>query len=309
MVGKYIDAHGGEAALGKVASYLKTADLAFLNLEGPISDKGTKLSWKEYTFRSRTALAQGLASAGVDVVSMANNHAMDCGSAALLDTIERLDAAGVQHAGGGKNVTAARTPAILNTKAGKVAVLAFTDKYASGFAAGEEHAGVATIGDGSKVLEAVKAAKQQADYVIVSFHWGTEYTFTAAGYQRSLAHKCVDAGADLVLGHHPHVIQGVEVYKNKLIAYSLGDFVFDHRPGPTGQAFILRVALTPDQPPVARMIPIYLDNTYGIPAVVTGGTADTILGRLTSLSASLGTKLTRSGDQLWFGQSASSDSN
>ena len=143
----------------------------------------------------------------------------------------------------------------------------------------------------------------------MSFHWGTEYTFTAAGYQRSLAHKCVDAGADLVLGHHPHVIQGVEVYKNKLIAYSLGDFVFDHRPGPTGQAFILRVALTPDQPPVARMIPIYLDNTYGIPAVVTGGTADTILGRLTSLSASLCTKLTRSGDQQWFGQSASSDSN
>jgi poly-gamma-glutamate synthesis protein (capsule biosynthesis protein) len=204
-------------------------------------------------------------------------------------------------------VTAARTPAVLDTAAGKVAVLAFTDKYASGFAAGSEHPGVATVGDGSKVIEAIQSAKQKSDYVIVSFHWGTEYTFTAASYQRSLARKCVDAGADLVLGHHPHVIQGIEVYKNKLIAYSLGDFVFDHRPGPTGQAFILRVTLRPDEPPVARVIPVYLDDTYGIPAVVTGSTADIILDRLTSLSASLGTKLTRSGDQLWFGRADSSD--
>lgn len=305
MVGKYIDANGGEAALGKVASYLQAADVAFLNLEGPISDKGTKLSWKEYTFRSRTALAPGLALAGVDVVSLANNHAMDCGSAALLDTIVRLEAVGIKHAGGGRDVTVARSPAIVGTKAGDVAVLAFTDKHASGFPAGTEHPGVATVGDGSKVIEAIKAAKQNADHVVVSFHWGTEYTFAAASYQRSLAHRCVDAGADLVLGHHPHVIQGVEVYKDKLIAYSLGDFVFDHRPGPTGQAFILQVTLRPGQPPVARMIPVYLDNTYGIPEVVTGSTADTILNRLTSLSASLGTKLTRSGDELWFGQAGS----
>ena len=302
MVGKYIDAHGGDSALGKVASYLQSADLALLNLEGPISDKGTKLSWKDYTFRSRLALAQGLANAGVDVVSLANNHAMDCGSAALLDTIQRLDAVGVKHAGGGEDITAARAPAIVETPAGKVAVLGFTDKAASGFAAGAEHPGSAMIGDGSKVVEAIQAAKQKADFVIVIFHWGTEYTFNAAGYQRSLAHRCVDAGADLIIGSHPHVIQGIELYKDKLIAYSMGDFVFDHRPGPTGQTFILRVTLKPGQPPVARIIPLYLDNTYGIPAVVTGDTADTILNRLISLSKGFGTTITRSGDQAWIGQ-------
>jgi len=299
-VGKYIDKNGGEAALSQVASWLNTADVAFVNLEGPISDKGSKLSWKEYTFRSRTALAQGLASAGVDVVSMANNHAMDCGSAALLDTIERLHAVGVQEAGSGKDVAAARSPALLETPAGTVAVLAFTDKHASGFAAGTDKPGVATIGDGSKVLSAIEAAKAEADYVIVSFHWGTEYTFTAASYQRTLAHKCVDAGADLVLGHHPHVIQGIEIYKDKLIAYSLGDFVFDHRPGPTGQAFVLRVTLHESGPPVARIVPVYLDDTYGIPAVVTGKTADTILDRLISISKPFGTTIVRSGDQAWI---------
>jgi poly-gamma-glutamate capsule biosynthesis protein CapA/YwtB (metallophosphatase superfamily) len=301
MVGKYVDAHGGASAFAKVASYLRTADLAFINLEGPISDKGTKLVWKEYTFRSRLALADGLASAGIDVVSTANNHAADCGSAAVLDTIARLNKAGIKHAGSGADITDARTPAILNTPAGKVAVLAFTDKFASGFAAGADHPGVATIGDGSKVLAAIAAAKKKADYVIVSFHWGIEYTSQAASYQRSLAHKAIDAGADLIIGHHPHVIQGLEVYKNKLIAYSLGDFLFDHRPGITGEAFVLRVTLQKDGPPVARIIPVYLDNTYGIPAVVAGSKANTILSRLTSLSASFGTKLTRSGDVAWVG--------
>ena len=301
MVGKYVDAHGGASALAKVAPYLQTADVAFLNLEGPISDKGAKLAWKEYTFRSRLALADGLASAGIDVVSTANNHAADCGSAAVVDTIARLDKVGVEHAGSGTDITDARDPAIIDTPAGKVAVLAFTDKYASGFAAGANHPGVATIGDGSKVLEAIAAAKKKADYVIVSFHWGTEYLSQAANYQRTLAHKAIDAGADLIIGHHPHVIQGLEVYKDRLIAYSLGDFVFDHRPGPTGEAFVLRVTLRPGGPPVARIIPIYLDDTYGIPAVVTGAKADTILSRLTKLSASFGVTLTRSGDVALLG--------
>jgi poly-gamma-glutamate capsule biosynthesis protein CapA/YwtB (metallophosphatase superfamily) len=302
MVGKYIDSKGGAAALAKVAPYLKTADLAFINLEGPISDKGTKAAWKEYTFRSRLALMSGLTSAGIDVVSTANNHAADCGTAAVLDTLTRLDKAGIEHAGSGKDAASARQPAILTTAAGTVAVLAFTDKHAAGFAASTGHPGVAVIGDGSNVIAAIRAAKKKADYVIVSFHWGIEYQATAAAYQRTLGHKCIDAGADLVLGHHPHVIQGIEVYKDKLIAYSLGDFVFDHRPGVTGQAFVLRVTLRKSGPPVARIIPVYLDDTYGIPAPVSGGTANTILTRLTKLSTALGTTLTRSGDQAWFGQ-------
>jgi len=301
LVGKYIDAHGGAAALAKVKPYLQTADLAFVNLEGPVSDKGTKLAWKEYTFRSRLALASGLAAAGVDVVSMANNHAVDCGQTALLDTIARLDKVGIAHAGAGDDISAARAAAIVDTPAGKVAVLAFTDKYASGFAAGTDRPGVATISDGKKVLAAIAAADKKADFVIVSFHWGTEYTSQAASYQRALAHKAIDAGADLILGHHPHVIQGLEVYHDKLIAYSLGDFLFDHRSRATGEAFVLRVTLHPTGPPVARIIPVYLSDANGIPAPVTGKAADAILDRLTRLSAAFGAKLTRSGDQAWLG--------
>jgi poly-gamma-glutamate synthesis protein (capsule biosynthesis protein) len=307
LVGKYIDAHGGEAALAKVRPYLQTADVAFVNLEGPVSDKGAKLEWKEYTFRSRLALIDGLTSAGVDVVSLANNHAVDCGSAALLDTIARLDKAGIEHAGAGKDISAARAPSILDTPAGTVAVLAFTDKHASGFAAGTDHPGVATIGDGKKVLAAIQAANKKADYVVASFHWGTEYTPNAAAYQRSLAHRAIDAGADLILGHHPHVIQGLEVYKDRLIAYSLGDFVFDHRSRATGEAFVLRVTLRLTGPPIARIIPVYLSDSHGIPAPVTGKPADAILDRLTRLSAALGAELTRAGDQAWLNPGKTAD--
>jgi poly-gamma-glutamate synthesis protein (capsule biosynthesis protein) len=142
---------------------------------------------------------------------------------------------------------------------------------------------VATISDGKKVLAAIAAADKKADFVIVSFHWGTEYASQAASYQRALAHKAIDAGADLILGHHPHVIQGLEVYHDKLIAYSLGDFVFDHRSRATGEAFVLRVTLHPTGPPLARIIPVYLSDANGIPAPVTGKAADAILDRLTRL--------------------------
>ena len=269
--GKYIDAHGGAAALAKVKPYLQTADLAFVNLEGPISDKGTKLAWKEYTFRSRTALASGLASAGVDVVSMANNHAVDCGSAALLDTIARLDKLGIAHAGAGKDISAARD--------------ARHPRHARG------------QGRRARLHRQVRQRLRGRDRPPRRGHHrrrqegprghsGRQEEGRLRHRELPLGHRvharkppptsarwptsAIDAGADLILGHHPHVIQGLEVYHDKLIAYSLGDFVFDHHSRATGEAFVLRVTLRPTGPPVARIIPVYLSDANGIPAPVTG---------------------------------------
>jgi poly-gamma-glutamate capsule biosynthesis protein CapA/YwtB (metallophosphatase superfamily) len=299
-VGKYIDQHGGEAALAKVKPYLEQADLAFINLEGPISDKGSPVVGKEYTFRSRTALAAGLASAGIDVVSLANNHARDYGAAALLDTFKRLEAVGIKWAGAGADAAEARSPALLETPAGTVAVLAFTGIIPSGFPAGSDRPGVATTSDQSRVVAAVKAAAERADYVIVSFHWGVEYEGVANSGQRALAHQVIDAGADLVLGHHPHVIQGLEIYKDRLIAYSLGDFVFDHYKRVTGEAFVLQVTLDREGPPTGKIIPVYLSDPWGIPAPVKGREADVILDRLARYSSALGLDLKRSGDHAFF---------
>ncbi len=297
QVGVYIDKHGGAAPLAKVAHLLSDAHVAFVNLESPLSDKGARKTSKDVTFRGRVALVEGLASAGIDVVSLANNHALDWGAPALLDTIDRLTAAGVAHSGAGADLAAARAPALLVTPAGKVAVLAYTSILPEGFAAGADRAGVNPARpDQDRLLADVKAAAEAADWVVVSLHWGVEYEGYANGSQRELAHAIVDAGADLIIGHHPHVLQGFELYRDKLIAYSLGDFVFDHYSRVTGEAVILRMEIAQSGPPSFTLVPVYLADPYGIPAVVTGAEADAILDRVAGFSERLGLQLERDGD-------------
>jgi poly-gamma-glutamate capsule biosynthesis protein CapA/YwtB (metallophosphatase superfamily) len=300
-VGNYIDKYGGESVFEFVKPYLAPADVSFINLEGSISDKGSPAAGKKFTFEARTALTTGLVWAGIDVVSLANNHARDYGSSALLDCIARLDAAGVAHAGAGADATAAAAPAMLDTPAGTVAVLAASE-ITPGFAATASQAGTnVTSSPNAKLIAQVAAAAEEADFVIVSLHWGTEYDATADSSQQNLAHKLIDAGADLILGHHPHVIQGLEIYKDRLIAYSLGDFIFDHYSRATGEAFVLQLTLSKEGPPSGTIVPVYLHDTQGVPKVVSGSEADVILDRLTSLSADLGLELTRAGDQASFG--------
>jgi poly-gamma-glutamate capsule biosynthesis protein CapA/YwtB (metallophosphatase superfamily) len=299
-VGPYIDAYGGEALFANVKQYLAPADVTFVNLEGPISDRGAPIWPSGPVFRARPALMQGLLSAGVDVVSLANNHGLDYGSPALLDCIVRLDAAGVKHAGAGANLAAAFAPAIWDTPAGKVALLAYDQINTSLFAATASRPGIAPIPSSSLLLAQVSAAAQQADFLIVSFHWGVESDYTVNPAERNLAHKVIDAGADLILGHHPHVVQGLEIYKDKLIAYSLGNFVFDHYRRDWGESFILQVVIAKDGPPRGEIIPVYLSSA-GVPSPVTGSAAGVTLNRLTSLSAALGLTITRRGDQAFFG--------
>jgi len=296
LVGAFIDSNGGEAVFANVRPLLESAHLAFVNLECPLSDDGSRDPHKEYTFLGRSALVDGLVSAGIDVVSLANNHAVDFGRAALLDTIARLDQAGVNHAGAGADAQAAAAPTLLITPAGVVAFLAYTEIIHPGFPATADRAGVNPATNREKLLAAIASANEKADFVVVSFHWGTEYTTQPSREQRRLAHEAVDAGADLILGHHPHVLQGLEIYRERLIAYSLGDFVWDHHSRETGETVVLRVSLTPGEPPTIEATPVYLDDSTGVPAPVSGNAADVILSRLSRLSAGLGLEMARSGD-------------
>ncbi len=294
----FVSEDGAPAVFAKVKPFLQSAQLAFVNLECPISDEGTAKVAKEYTFRAPTSLPAGLVSAGIDVVSVANNHVLDYGQSALTDTLRRLDAAGVAHAGAGANSSSAAAPALLITPAGTVAVLAFTEIIPAGFEAGSHQPGVNPATPGyTRLLSAVKAAAARADFVVVSVHWGIEYSARANADQRALAHRIIDAGADIVIGHHPHVIQGIELYRDKLIAYSLGDFVFDHYGRSTGEAFVLQATLPQEGLPSLEIVPVYLNDTSGVPAPVSGEEADVILGRLIKLSGSLGLKLVQEGDR------------
>ena len=285
-----IASKGGAAPLADVAARLSSADVAVGNLESPLSVAGSQEPSKSVTFRGSPKAIEGLTASGFDFVSLANNHALDYGKAALADTISALDAAGIAHAGAGADRSAAYAPAIIVRRGARIAYLAFSDVVPPGFAADARRGGIATGGRMSTVTDAIKQAKTQADYVIVSFHWGVEYQDDATSQQVRDARAAVDAGADVVAAHHPHVIQAVEMYKGKLIAYTLGDFVFDHYSRKTGEAFILDASIGPAGVTGVTVTPVYLDGN-GKPKIVEGQDAAVILQRLRTISAKRNTNV------------------
>lgn len=207
---------------------IRAADYFVTNEEFPFSTRGTPAPDKQFTFRVHPEKVKLMQEMGIDLVTLANNHALDYGRDAMLDTIDTLDHAGIRHVGAGKNLAEARKPAIVELNGRTFAFIGATRVYPEAdWAAGTDSAGMFSAYDGGAALaEEVKAAKQQADYVIAYVHWGIEREEMPNEVQKSIAHRLVDAGADLVVGAHPHVLQGLEYYQGVPIAYSLGNFVF-----------------------------------------------------------------------------------
>ena len=294
-VKSYIQVHGAKAVLGGIRSVIAGADLAFANLESPLSNLGSKQAWKDVTFRGDPRLASALGWAGFDVVTMANNHAMDCTASALLDTIKRMNKAGVKVVGAGKNAAAAHKPAIITTKQGiKVAFLGYSDILPMGYTAGSGPGIAAGRSDMARVKADIRAARRRADFVVVAFHWGIEYQQPPTQEQKNEARAAINDGADLVMSHHPHVLEGLEAYHGGLVCYSFGDLVFDHMSRETGETILLRCVVSAKKI-TAKLIPVYA-NASGIPSVQHGSSAAAILGRMKRLSAALGTKVRLSGD-------------
>jgi poly-gamma-glutamate synthesis protein (capsule biosynthesis protein) len=209
----------------KIAEELQKADILFGNLEGPISDKGQKVG-SIYSFRMDPKTIDGLLFAGFDVLSVANNHMFDYSRKAMEDTFSRLREAGISYAGAGINEAEAYSPIIKNVNGTKIAFLAFTNLGVPSWEAAADKPGMALFSK-DKLEDAIKNAKNRSDLVVVSFHFGDEYKASPTQEQKTIAQLAVDSGADLVVGHHPHVIEPVEEYKGKYIAYSLGNFIFD----------------------------------------------------------------------------------
>jgi poly-gamma-glutamate synthesis protein (capsule biosynthesis protein) len=225
-VAKAATAHGTDYLLHHVRGVLTRDDLTIGNLECPVSTRG-EAEEKTYTFRADPTLLSGLRDGGLDAVTMANNHALDYGRDALTDTLVHLDHAGLSAAGAGRTGHDARRPLIMARGGGTVALVAASHVWPStSWAAGPKRAGIAGAYDQKALLARIRTARQHASIVAVYLHWGVEKATVPDAKQRILAHACLDAGADLVIGAHPHVLQGVEYYKGKLIAYSLGNFLF-----------------------------------------------------------------------------------
>jgi poly-gamma-glutamate synthesis protein (capsule biosynthesis protein) len=205
---------------------LRAADVAFGNLEGPITS-GAAVKSKEMVFRADPGVERALKDAGFAVLSVANNHTPDHGAKGITDTLSALKAVGIEAVGLGADSDEAARPVILTRNGLRIAFLAYNDPSVvpRRYGAGAHHPGT-NLADADKVRRDVAAVRSAADVVIVSMHHGWEYR-QSNPYQAKFARAAIDAGADLVIGHHPHVVQRVEQYRGKYIVYSLGNFVFD----------------------------------------------------------------------------------
>jgi poly-gamma-glutamate capsule biosynthesis protein CapA/YwtB (metallophosphatase superfamily) len=214
----------GKDPFAGVSAVLDEADLAVANLECVIATVGQKVP-KLYNFRCHPRNVALLARY-FDGVSLANNHSGDYGKDAFVEQLGLLKAGGVGYFGGGMNAAEAHAPLVLAKNGIRVALLGYNEVELRSYEAGPDTAGLAWSVD-EQVVADIAAAKAQADLVIVYPHWGYEYQGQPSERQRTLARKMIDAGADLVVGGHPHVTQTVEYYRDRLIVYSLGNFVFD----------------------------------------------------------------------------------
>ena len=207
------------------AKLLASADLRLANLECVIAEGGKEIPGKPWTFRAKPSVLP-LLKRHVDAVSLANNHSGDYGRSAFVEMLGRLEAAGLPYFGGGRDLRQAHRPLIIERKGIRIALLGYDEFMPRSFEAGDDYAGVAWSED-QQVLWDIRQARLQADLVIPFMHWGQEHESTANARQRQLARLMIDAGADAVVGTHPHVVQDTETYKGKPIVYSLGNCVFD----------------------------------------------------------------------------------
>lgn len=226
----FVNLHGYSYLFEKALLYLSEPDLTIGNLEMPITTRGVP-STQKYVYKGSPEVIKPLLDAGFDIVSLANNHALDQGIEGLQDTIAHLDKAGLEHAGTGNNDTEAYAPVIKEMNGMKIAFVSVSKviPYAE-WKATANRAGVADSYDEKRAVAAVEAAKQAADLVVVLVHWGTERTTELNSDQLRLGKAYIDAGADLIIGNHPHILQGFEQYKGKWIVYSLGNFIFSSYP-------------------------------------------------------------------------------
>ncbi|HXI79754.1 MAG TPA: CapA family protein [Verrucomicrobiae bacterium] len=245
---------------GAMRHLISAADIAIANFENPAPDV-FRYHTSGTVFSADPRLISGLAKAGIDWVGIANNHIRDAGGLGILQTIANLRERGIAASGAGKNLAAARKPAILTAGGTKVAFLAY-DTIAKGYAAGPDRAGSAQMSPKVVKADVAAARKAGAQLVVVFPHWGTEYDPTPFKGQQTLAHMAIDAGADLVIGNHAHWAGAMEVYHGRPIWYALGNFVFDQTwSEPTMEGITLELTFRGSTLVQARMRPhVILDK-------------------------------------------------
>lgn len=239
---------------------MNSAHIMMLNNEFAYSTRGTQTPDKSYTFRADPSRVEIMQKMGVDIVSLANNHALDYGPDALVDTFATLDGAEIDYIGAGENLARAKAPMYYSIGDKTIAYVAASRVvFAMDWYASENGLGMIGTYDPTLILESIKEAEANSDFVIMYVHWGVERAEFPEDYQRNLAKLYIDAGADAVIGCHPHVMQGMEFYQGKPIVYSLGNFWFNNS---TKESGMIKLYLNPDDTVQVQLLPAMAKNTF-----------------------------------------------
>lgn len=277
-VGALIKKSGAIPLFEKAAPILKKGDIIFGNLEAVLSNKGMNYQ-KPYSFlmKAPPEAIKGLQFAGFNVLSLANNHILEHGEEAVAETKSILSEYGIKYIGIDKNVVDPKQFVVSDFKGIKIVFLAYClipDKTA-----------YSSTSDPQEICSELKSAKTIADLVVVSLHWGNEYIEKPSPFQIELAHRFIDSGAEVILGHHPHVLQGIELYHHGLIAYSLGNFIFGmNYIQETRDSVILECELSTKGVIDYKLNPLHIDDKYR-PVPLEGQRKQRPLARLEQLSS------------------------
>lgn len=265
-------------AFGKIAPVLSEATLAFVNLETSVTDRGTPEP-KEFLFRAPASAFDAVKAAGIDAVSIANNHALDYGQVGLDDTLAAARERGIPALGGGPAGEAYK-PWITEVRGTKIAVVALSQvgELWQRWEATDTRPGLAMLRNPLRALAAVRLARQQADVVVAWLHWGVEYQDCPNAELQGLAKQLIDAGADVIVGGHQHLLLGAGWSGHTYIAYGLGNFLWWRNDAMSNETAVLWITIRNKKVVSGQLIPAYIDRATGQPYPVQGEVAQHILG-------------------------------
>lgn len=299
---KKLDAKGFSFPFEHVKKSLSEGSVVFANLEMALTDREDAFIEKQFNFKNDgKKVAQALRKVGIDGLALANNHSMDFGENGLKDTLNHLKREKLFSVGAGINEAMARASYIKKVGRQRFGFLAYSNTLPKAFYAGPEKAGTA-FGHAASIKADVMRLAKQAENVIVSFHWGGELESELRPYQKYLAKLAIDAGADIVVGHHPHVLQGIQRYKDGIILYSLGNFVFTTYSNNVHYSAIARASFHQGKVKTLEITPLEINN-FKVklqPKIAQGEHARKVYQNLKELSKPLKTKLSFYSDRIYW---------
>lgn len=279
-VGRKIAEHGPDFPFAKIRTLFAQDGIIVGNLENPISLRGVPSPLSQSNFKADPMVVEGLAKAGFQILALANNHIYDYGGEAIEDTLRLLEKQGIYSVGVGGSYAEARRPVIISVKERKIAFLSYTSAYN---ATDQRQEYVASPINLKWIKEDIAQTKEKIDICVVSLHFGYENVEYPPPECRQQARQIIEYGADLVLGHHPHIIHGLEFYKRGCIAYSLGNFVFDNLTERRRESFVFRATFDKDGVQAIDLLPVWINDEYQ-PQPASDEIATNIISRVNKLS-------------------------